>query len=93
MVDSALSARIKKLTIIATLILLILIAIIVVEYIRLGNLRAEAKRLEETRAQYEQQIEDLEQGNKERATRSFVEQYARDEMGLIKEGETRYIFK
>ena len=93
MTQNALNSRLKKITVIASLILFSLVLIIVIQYIRLGNLKAEAKKLEETKANYEQQINDLNEGNAERGTRSYVEQYARDEMGLIREGETVYNFK
>lgn len=93
MTQSALNSRIKLITTIATLVLFALILVIVFQYVRLANLKAEAKQLEESKAKYEKQIEELNIGTEKRETRTYLEQYARDELGMIKEGEELYIFK
>lgn len=93
MAQTTLNSRIKLITVIATTILLALVMVIVFQYIKLGNLKAEARKLKDTQTNYEQYIEELSEGSKDRETRAYIEQYARDEMGMIREGETYYIFK
>lgn len=83
---------VKIATICATCFLVIMLGIIIGQYIKLGNLKRQENELDTTLASMNEQRLSLEQGISNRMSYAYLEQQAREQLGMIKEGETLYIY-
>lgn len=87
-------AKIVKIsTIVATCFLVIMVGIILGQYIKLGKINRQKNSLDAELASMNSQKQTLEQGINNRLSNSYLEQQAREQLGMIKEGETLYIYK
>lgn len=93
MTQSQLKQTVKITTICLTILFVVLLFVIMFQYVYLHRLKAQAKALDESIAQKQQQIEDLLNGIANREDPTFAEDYAREEMGKIKDGEVIYVFQ
>ncbi|MEG1581849.1 MAG: septum formation initiator family protein [Clostridia bacterium] len=93
MTGKKLSTLIKTITVCASALLVLLAFVIVFQYVRLGNLKQESLKLSNEISTLTERRKDLENGIISRNGDDFIEDYARDELGKIKDGETIYIFK
>ena len=94
MTQSQIANRIKLITAIATVLLLILVCIVIYQYAKLGNLASKNASLDRQIAENSITEADLRAGIDRRNSDSYVESQAREGLGMIGEdGETIYIIK
>lgn len=93
MTSAHLKKTVKITTICLTILFAVLFFVIMVQYVYLHKLKAQARELDEAIAQKQQQREDLLNGITNRQDPNYVEDYAREEMGKIKDGEVIYVFQ
>ncbi len=84
---------VKIATICATCFLVIMVGIILGQYIKLGSINRKESNLDAQLASMNSQRQSLEQGIENRLSYSYLEQQAREQLGMIKQGETLYIYK
>ena len=80
-------------TVVATVVLVCLVTVVIVQCVQLSNLKAQSNALSVSIERLSSSRANLEQGIEERNTEEYVEQQARDNLGLIKDGEIVYIFE
>ncbi len=83
----------KIITVCATCVLVVMVGIILGQYIKLGSLNKQSNNLDAELASLNSQRQNLEQGIANRLTDAYIEEQAREQLGMIKEGETLYIYK
>lgn len=93
MTSAKLNRIVKTITIFATLLLFSLLTVIAFQYIELGRQKAEATSLQAKMDSLMRETEDLEEGIDYRLSPHYLESYAREQLGMIKEGEKLYIIK
>lgn len=80
-------------TVIATVVLVCLVTVVIAQCVQLANLKAQSNALSVSIERLSSSRTNLEQGIEERNTEEYVEQQARENLGLIKDGEIVYIFE
>jgi cell division protein FtsB len=85
--------RIKLITSVAVALLVLLAAFICFQLISLRNLRDTEARLERELEVLKRQTQTLEEEIEYRNSRTFIEQYAREKLGLGYSNESRYVFE
>ena len=84
---------VKIVTVCATCILFALICVIVGQYIKLGKLNKQNSELNSELANMKAYRVELESGIATRKSSTYLELQAREQLGMIKEGETIYIYQ
>ena len=79
-------------TVIATMVLTFIVAVVIVQSIQLSKLNNEARMLDANIEQVIASKVNLEAGINERLTEEYIEEQARENLGLIKDGEVIFIF-
>ena len=79
-------------TVIATMVLTFMVAVVIVQSIQLSKLNNEARMLDANIEQLIASKVNLEAGINERLTEDYIEEQARENLGLIKDGEVIFIF-
>lgn len=90
MTEKQLYFRVKAITAIAVTILISLLLYILIQFITLSNLNASKQRLASELAAVENQAQTIEEEIAYRNSRTYIEQYARENLGLGYENESRY---
>ena len=93
MTERQLMFRIKLITSVAVALLVLLAAFICFQLISLRNLRDTEARLERELEVLKRQTQTLEEEIEYRNSRTFIEQYAREKLGLGYSNESRYVFE
>ena len=91
MVQAKLARMVKLATIMATLILIVLLGIVGYQYIKLNSLAKKESALDTKISQLSVTKTRLENGIEIRSTDAYVEQQARENLGMIKDDESVYI--
>ena len=91
--NSRLVKTVKLVTVCATCLLVVLVGVIVGQYIGLNNLNNKRNKLNAELSSMQTYEEELQSGINARKTDSYLELQARQELGMIKEGETVYIYR
>lgn len=81
----------RKKTIVYAVIILCIIAAIGTSIMQIVKLKAEYKEAEQTNQQLQQQKEELEQQVEDSGDKKFIEEEAREQLRMVKPGETVYI--
>lgn len=79
-------------TAVATLVLVFVVGVVMVQSIQLGKLNKQSRVLDQNIDRLIASKSNLEEGIKERNTEEYIEEQARENLGMIKNGETIYIF-
>lgn len=77
----------------ATVLFVALLFIVIFQIAAIGPLRRERANAQARLAYLQQEIDDNRTLNEHMSTREFIEEYARDEMGLGKSGTIKYTFR
>lgn len=94
MTKAKLTNIIKLVTVVASVLLLVLVCIIIYQYARLGSLSRKSAALDAQIEQNSVTEAELREGIARREDPSYIEQQARENLGMIEEeGETLYIIK
>ena len=93
MTERQLIFRVKLLTSAAVAILVLLLAFIFFQAISLRNLRETEDRLQRELEVLKREAQTLEEEIEYRDSRTYIEQYAREKLGLGYSNESRYVFK
>ncbi len=93
MTERQLIFRVKLITSAAVAILVLLLAFIFFQAISLRNLRETEDRLQRELEVLKREAQTLEEEIEYRDSRTFIEQYAREKLGLGYSNESRYVFK
>lgn len=91
MVQARLAKMVKLATIFATLVLVVLIGIIGYQYIKMNSLAKKDVVLDRKIAELSVTKTRLEEGIEIRNTDAYVEQQARENLGMIKDDESVYV--
>lgn len=84
---------VKIVTVCASCLLILVIGIIIGQYVKLNNLKQQQRDLDAQIAALAAQRQSLEQGIQNRMTDAYLEGCAREQLGLIREGEILYIYQ
>lgn len=84
---------VKLVTVIATCFLVVLLGVIIGQYIKLGNLKKTNENLSSALANKEAYRRELNSSITARKSSTYIELQAREQLGLIKEGESLYIYE
>ena len=79
-------------TVIATMVLVFIVGVVLVQSIQLGKLNEQSRILDQNIDKLIASKSDLENGIKERNTEEYIEEQARENLGMIKDGEIIFIF-
>ena len=79
-------------TVVATVVLAIVLSIVIIQTVQLSRLSAEAKLLDLNIEKLLDSKANLESGIEERLTEEYIEEQARENLGLIKDGELIFIY-
>ena len=79
-------------TVIATMVLVFIVGIVLVQSVQLTKLNKQSRLLDQNIERLIASKTDLENGIKERNTEEYIEQQARENLGMIKDGEVIFIF-
>ena len=91
MTKAKLANLVKLITVACCILLFVLVCIIIGQYSKLGSLSSQMEALDRQIAENTITESDLRAGISRRSSDSFVEQQARENLGMIKEkGETIY---
>ena len=84
---------VKLCTVAATCLLVVLLSVIIAQYVKLAKVNKQNQNLDAQIASLNSERGQLEQGIAKRKTPSYIEKTARDNLGMLKDGEIIYIFK
>ena len=94
MTQAKLAQTVKMITVIASVLLFALICIVCYQYVRLNNLSSKNALLDTQIAQLSVTKVNLENGIEARSTDAYIEQQARENLGMIRvDGETIYVIE
>lgn len=94
MTQAKLSSIVKIVTVFATVLLLVLISIVCYQYVQINSLSSKNALLDTKIAELSVTKVSLEEGIEIRSTDAYVEQQARENLGMIRsEGEIVYVVK
>lgn len=94
MTQAKLSSIVKIVTVFATIFLLVLVCIVCYQYVRINSLSSKSASLDAKIAELSITQANLEEGIEIRSTDAYVEQQAREQLGMIKsDGEVVYVVK
>ena len=79
-------------TAVATMVLVFIIGVVMVQSIQLTRLNEQSRLLDQNIDRLIASKTDLENGIKERKTEEYIEEQARENLGMIKDGEIIFIF-
>ena len=79
-------------TVVATMLLVFIVGVVLVQSIQLTKLNKESRLLDLNIERLIASKTDLENGIKERNTEEYIEEQARENLGMIKDGEIIFIF-
>lgn len=79
-------------TTVATMLLVFIIGVVLVQSVQLNKLNEQSRILDQNIDGLIASKANLESGIKERKTEEYIEQQARENLGMIKDGEIIYIF-
>ena len=88
-----LNKMVKIVTVCATCLLVVLVCVIIGQYIKLGKLNNQNDQLNAELANMQAYRQQLEAGIATRKSSTYLELQAREQLGMIKEGETIYIYQ
>ncbi|MBO4569853.1 MAG: septum formation initiator family protein [Clostridia bacterium] len=91
--NNRLIKTVKIVTVCATCLLVLLVGVIIGQYASLNNLNNQKNKLDAELSSMQTYEEELQSGISARKTDSYLELQARQELGMIKEGETVYIYR
>jgi len=83
---------IKLVTIIATSVMVILVCVIIGQYIQLAGLKKRSSDLTSQISNLTAYKQELTSGINTRKSSAYIEMQAREQLGMIKEGESLYIY-
>ena len=92
MKQKQLTKLVKIITVCATCLLVVLVCVIIGQYIKLGKLNKQNNELNSELANMQAYREQLESGIATRKSSTYLELQAREQLGMIKDGETLYIY-
>lgn len=84
---------VKIVTSCATVLLIALIGVVVYQYVKINKLEKTTEKLDSQIIELQNQRTNLEEGIKNRSTNTFVEDCARDYLGMLRDGEVVFIIK
>ena len=84
---------VKLCTVAATCLLVLLLGIIIGQYVKLSKVNKQNQNLDAQIASLNNERGQLEQGIATRKSPAYIEKTARDQLGMLKDGEIIYIFK
>ena len=91
MTKAKFQSMVKLITVACAVLLFALVCIIIYQYTKLGSLSSRLKELDRQIAENSITQEELEAGIARRSSDSYVEQQARENLGMLKQkGETIY---
>lgn len=93
MTEKQLILRIKLITAIAVAVLVLLAGFIIFQLISLRNLRDAEARLQRELDVLSHEAQTLEEEIEYRNSRTYIEQYAREHLGLGYDNERKYVFE
>lgn len=79
-------------TVVATMVLVFIIGVVLVQSVQLNKLNEQSRLLDQNIDRLIASKTDLENGIKERNTEEYIEEQARENLGMIKDGEIIFIF-
>jgi len=79
-------------TTVATMLLVFIIGVVLVQSVQLNKLNKQSRLLDQNIDGLIASKANLESGIKERKTEEYIEEQARENLGMIKDGEIIYIF-
>ena len=79
-------------TVVATMLLVFIIGVVTVQSIQLTKLNRESRLLDQNIDRLIASKTDLENGINERNSEEYIEEQARENLGMIKDGEIIFIF-
>lgn len=91
MTEKQLHFRVKAITIVAVMLILSLLLYILMQMITLSNINYSRQRLENELTELQNQAETIEEEIENRNSQTYIEQYARENLGLGYENENKYI--
>ena len=91
MTEKQLHLKVRAITVFAVVLVLSLVLYILVQLITLSNLNASKNRLSKEFDTLNEQAQTLEEEIEYRNSRTYIEQYARENLGLGYSNENRYI--
>lgn len=83
----------RVITVAATILFVIMFVSLIVNFVSLGRLNARKKSLQNQLDTLDAQIESGKQLIEDRTTQSYIEQYAREQLGMMREDEKLFIGK
>lgn len=93
MEQTKLNNIVKLITACATLFVVILVSVIIGQYVKLHKLNKELSQLQADITAQTQKRYDLSSSIENRSTSIYLEEYVRDELGMIDEDETYFNIK
>lgn len=84
--------NVKLITTIATCLLVVLVGVIIGQYVKLGRLNKQNQALASELASKQAYRQQLSEGITSRKSSAYLELQAREQLGLLKDGETLYIY-
>lgn len=94
MTQAKLQSIVKLITVIATVFSFVLICIVVFQYAKMGSLSAKNASLDKQIESLSITEQELRDGINRRGSDAYIEQQAREQLGMIEEnGETVYVVK
>lgn len=84
---------IKLITVCATLVLCILVGVVIFQLTKIKNLENKAEAIDIKSSELSQKREDLKKNIATQSSDTFVEYYARDYLGMLKDGDIIFIVK
>ncbi len=83
---------VKISTVCVSIFVVLMVCIIAYQCIKIGTLQAKSRQLDKLSASLTSQQATLQDGISIRSTDGYLQQAAREQYGLVKDGETLYVF-
>ncbi len=93
MTKAGLAQKVKIICVCATILLFVLAVIITCQYVKIGRLSSQSAMLDRKINELSITKSKLEEGIEIRSSDAYVEQQARENLGMIKDGEDVIIIK
>lgn len=84
---------VKLVTTIATLLVVVLVGVVTAQTIKMKNLQKKQQSLDEQIVLLESQMSELENGIVNRSSSIYIEEVARNDLGMLDENEDYFVFE
>lgn len=84
---------VKLVTTIATLLVVVLVGIVTFQTVKVKNLQKKQQTLDQQIASLQTQMTDLETGITNRSSDIYIEEVARNDLGMLDENEDYFVFE